>query len=73
MNLEFKKVASGKYKVIKSDNVLGYIEKWDNNPGWVFYQDEDGEWFGGYETLKKAKTWLTSFNAGDYIINKIIK
>ena len=62
----------GKHQVFLQGNLVGYIEKWDSI-GWVFYQNENTEWFGGWETLKKTKIWLCEFNGGDYIINKIIK
>jgi hypothetical protein len=61
----------GKYQVLRNDALVGYIEKWELI-GWVFYQSEDSEWFGGYETLKETKQWLSQYNGKDYIINKII-
>jgi hypothetical protein len=62
----------GKHQVFLKDNLVGYIEKWDTI-GWVFYQNEYSEWFGGLETLKETKNWLSEYNNNDYIINKIIK
>ena len=61
----------GKYQVILNDTMVGYVEKWEFF-GWVFYQNENTEWFGGLETLKETKEWLSEYNDTDYIINKII-
>jgi hypothetical protein len=61
----------GKYQVILNDVLVGYIEKWEFF-GWVFYQSEDTDWYGGLETLKETKEWLSEYNGYDYIINKII-
>ena len=61
----------GKYQVFIENTLAGYIEKWELL-GWVFYQNENTEWFGGWETLKETKQWLSEYNGNDYIINKII-
>jgi len=61
----------GKYQVFLKNTLVGYIEKWELL-GWVFYQNENTEWFGGLETLKETKEWLSGYNNNDYIINKII-
>lgn len=71
-NIDIKYIRKdGKYQVFLNGVLVGYIEKWEFF-GWVFYQSEDLEWFGGLETLKETKQWLSKYNGGDYIINKII-
>ncbi len=66
---EVKKV----YSVLNKDNseTLGYFEN-DEDFGWIFFESVDHEWFGGFETLKEAKSWIESFNNGKQIITKLI-
>jgi len=73
MNLKYKKEIAGRYQVYRGNKKVGYLEKWDNWYGWVFFEDDDSEWFGGYETLKETKNWLTSLSGGEFVINKIVK
>ena len=63
---------NGKHQVFLNDALVGYIEKIDEDLGWVFYKNENSEILGGLETLKETKQWLSEYNGNDYIINKII-
>jgi hypothetical protein len=61
----------GKHQVFLNNVLVGYVEK-DENFGWIFYKNENSEILGGLETLKETKQWLSEYNGGDYIINKIV-